>query len=140
MMKETAFEVGGGKWEVGGETFDFEKLQVYQRSIEFSRDIFEFCDKLPYRLQSSLGDQLRRASLSVCHNLAEGSDKKSAKEKVLFYRYSLSSARECIPGLTLARMKGVLSAEDLSSFRAQCLIIGKMLGRLIESVSAERRP
>ena len=83
--------------------FDFEKLNVYKRAIEFADAAFRIAELLPNRLQSSLGDQLRRAALSICNNIAEGSGKTSAKEKRQSYRYSLDSARECIPVMFLMK-------------------------------------
>jgi four helix bundle protein len=121
-----------------GETFDFEKLNVYQRASNLADRIFEFCDKLPYKLQSSLGDQLRRASLSVCNNIAEGSDERGAKEKSAFYRHALSSMRECVPAFSLANRRAVLTDEQLAVFREESLIICRMLRKLIDSV--EDRP
>ncbi|HRY29786.1 MAG TPA: four helix bundle protein [Elusimicrobiota bacterium] len=117
--------------------FDFERLDVYQRAVSFTNDLFRFCNNLPFKVQSSLGDQLRRASLSVCNNIAEGSDKASSKEKIVFYNYALSSMRECVPCMTVAFDQNLLSGEKLNEFREKCLIICRMLKRLIQSV--ERR-
>lgn len=51
--------------------FDFEKLETYQQAFRLNREIFKISLKFPRLLQSSLGDQLRRASLSILTNLAE---------------------------------------------------------------------
>lgn len=76
--------------------FDFERLTVYQKSIEFIHQIFEIYKKLPREFKFTVGDNLVRASVSVANNLAEGSGKKFKKEKARYYSISLDSARECI--------------------------------------------
>ncbi|MFH1768097.1 MAG: four helix bundle protein [Candidatus Omnitrophota bacterium] len=119
---------------VGGVRFDFEKLIVYNKSIDFVDKIFRFCDGLPYLLQSSIGDQLRRASLSIVNNIAEGSDKLSSKDKKRFFLYSLDSARECIPVLSICRRRNLISGNEEDSFREECKVICRMLNKSVHSV------
>ena len=107
--------------------FNFEKLEVYQKALRFVDNCFNICDALDYKLQSSVGDQLRRSSLSIANNIAEGSDKRSAKDKKKFYAYSLDSARECIPVFTVLGMRKIISAEQEGKLRENCAIICKML-------------
>ena len=57
---------------VGMETFSFEGLDVYQRSIEFLALSAQVVAKLP-RGHAMLADQLKRAALSIPLNIAEGS-------------------------------------------------------------------
>ena len=68
--------------------YDFERLEVYQKALDFTEQIFELTEQFPQRLQYSLGDQLRRASLSICNNIAEGSQKRGASKRQL-YGYAL---------------------------------------------------
>ena len=53
--------------------FKFESFDVWKRAIEFADKMFDAADKLPQKYQFSLGEQLRRAALSIPTNLAEGS-------------------------------------------------------------------
>lgn len=114
--------------------FSFERLEVYKRAIQFNDCIFTACDKLPIRLQSSIGDQLRRAALSIVNNIAEGSDKRFSKEKKKFYEYALDSSRECIPMLTIADLRGLIEKNSSGKLREECTVICRMLRRLIQSV------
>ena len=54
-------------------SFKFERLEVWQRAIEFANVLFDIADVLPQRYQFSLGEQLRKAALSIPTNIAEGS-------------------------------------------------------------------
>ena len=61
--------------------YSFEKLEVWQLSKEFVKDIYRLTEKFPSEEKFGLTGQLRRASVSVSSNLAEGSSRKSAKEQ-----------------------------------------------------------
>ena len=112
-------------------TFDFEKLKVYEMSLEFVRKVFRITKELPRDYQYSLGDQIRRAALSVVNNIAEGSGNMSKKGKSQFYRISLSSARECIPMLTILGKEKLISEFECNNLREDCIHICNMLGKLI---------
>ncbi len=124
-----------GSWSDKEEyVFDFERLKVYDKSLEFIHAIFCLVKDLPREYQFSLGDQLKRAALSIVNNIAEGSGKVSQKEKCQFYRTSLNSARECIPMLTILLKENLISNNDQASLRNECIYICNMLGKLIASV------
>ena len=109
--------------------FDFEKLNVYQKVIKFVNELFNISRDFSTKMQSSLGDQLRRAGISICNNIAEGSGKRSKSAKRQFYTYSLDSARECIPIITLALKQRELTEEVASALREECITICNMLGK-----------
>ena len=117
------------------EDFSFEKLDVYKKTIDFVNSVFEICNNFPNKLQYSLGDQLRKASLSIANNIAEGSDKRFPKDKKKFYEYSLDSARECVPMFTICRMQNLIDEKKHERLRSDCTVICKMLRRLIQSVN-----
>jgi len=114
--------------------FDFEKLAVYQLGVEFTTQVFMLCKKFSRDAQFSLGDQFRRAALSIVNNLAEGSGKVSTREKKQFYRHSLNSVRECIPVLTVCKNIGEIDDATHREYRKRCILLAKMLGKLIRSV------
>lgn len=114
--------------------FDFEKLRVYEISLEFIQKIFKISRDLSREYQFSLGEQLKRASLSIINNIAEGSGKLSKKEKAQFYRTSLNSARECIPMLTLLNKENVIPEIEHNNLREACIHICNMLGKLIAAI------
>lgn len=110
--------------------FDFERLIVYQKAVDFSDQVFTISSKFSSEIRFSLGDQLRRAALSVCNNIAEGS-RKQGKAKLQFYSYALDSTRECIPMLTLAIRQKQITAEQELSLRDQCVQLSRMLYKLL---------
>jgi four helix bundle protein len=74
--------------------FDHEKLDVYRISIDFISLTEEIIEKLPKK-RGYLADQLKRASLSIPLNIAEGAGEFARKEKTRFYRIALRSGTEC---------------------------------------------
>jgi len=115
-------------------TYDFEKLEVYNKSLEFTDDIYKTTSKFKKELQFSLGDQIRRAALSICNNIAEGSGK-HGKAKLQFYDYSMNSCRECVPMISICLRQGQIDGPMEQKLRNQCITISKMLYRLIQSVT-----
>ena len=113
--------------------YDFERLEVYQKALDFIEAIFALTEQLPQRVQYSLGDQLRRAALSICNNVAEGSQKRGPAKRQ-FYGYALDSARECVPMLELSRRRRLVSQEEYEKFSDTCFRIASMLYALIRSV------
>ncbi len=93
--------------------FDFEKLEVYQRALDFAEKVYGVMGKESRLLQDTLGNQFIRASLSICNNIAEGS-RKSSKDRIRFYEYSLDSARECIPMIELLARKARTDGKPLN--------------------------
>ena len=73
--------------------FKFESLDVWKRSIDFADEMFSLAQALPREYQFSLGEQLRRASLSVPTNIAEGSGRDNPKEKHYFFRIAALSMK-----------------------------------------------
>jgi four helix bundle protein len=70
------------------------RLDVYRCAIEFLGITTTLLDSLP-RGNAALADQLRRASLSICLNIAEGAGKVSPSEKKKHYAIARGSALEC---------------------------------------------
>ena len=71
-----------------------ENLDVYQRAIEFLALSSRVVSSLPQG-NSALSDQLKRASLSIPLNIAEGTGKPSIGERKRFYGIARGSAMEC---------------------------------------------
>ena len=112
--------------------YDFQRLEVYQKALAFAEGVFQVTGNFPQRVQYSLGDQFRRAALSICNNLAEGAQKRGAAKRQ-FYRYALDSGRECVPMTELAYRLHLLNDEDETQLSDACFHICNMLYRLIQS-------
>lgn len=114
--------------------FDFEKLKVYQKSLDFIDKIFNIYRKLPQGFKYSIGSNLLRACLSIANNLAEGSGKKSMKDKLRYYSTSLDSTRECVSVFNVLKRQSLLEEGDYRDLRIEAKEITSMLFGLINSV------
>lgn len=76
----------------------YKDLQVYQRCYQLSLDIHKFSLELPKHEHYAMGDQMRRASKSICANIAEGFAKQSEypMEYSRFLVMALGSAQEMV--------------------------------------------
>ena len=73
--------------------FMFEKLEVYQRAVDFAEEIFKLTDELP-RGQAAVSDQFKRAVLSISLNIAEGNGRWHSKERKNFFLLSRPATTE----------------------------------------------
>lgn len=85
--------------------FMFENLEVYQKALDLSEQVFTLTESFP-RGYAFLSDQLNRASLSVATNLAEGNGRFTKSDRRHFFIIARGSAQECVPLLELVRRKG----------------------------------
>ena len=119
------------------ETFRFLKFPVYQESKLFYRSCYTLVHGFTREFWE-LGDQLRRAALSVCLNIAEGSAKYSDKD---FHRYlenALGSINESLACLDIATDIGIISKRDFEKLYQQAFSICKQLGGLSKKLRSSR--
>ena len=74
--------------------FGFEKLQVWKEARIVTVLIYDLTEKFPDKEKFGLTNQMRRASVSIGANIAEGSSRFSAKEQAHFYSISYGSLME----------------------------------------------
>ena len=71
--------------------FSFEKLAVWQEARELVVECYSLVSKFPKEEKYALGDQIRRAVVSIASNIAEGSGRVSLKEKMHFIEIAYGS-------------------------------------------------
>ena len=112
--------------------FDFEKLKVYQKSLDFIDEVFKIYRSLPQDYKISIGSNLVRAALSVANNLAEGNGKKSDKERNRYFSISLDSDRECISVFNVMKRQALIRDERYEKLRSAGREITSMICGLIK--------
>ena len=118
----------------------FEDLDVFQRAYRVSLDVHRFSLTMPKIEQYALADQIRRASKSICANLAEGFGKQrqSRSEFKRFVAMSMGSADEMRVWLRYCFDLNYLDAERWELWRAEYEAIAKMLQGLSRSLDEAR--
>jgi len=95
------------------------------RCYQLAKDLYQECKQLP--VKGCQRDQLIRASLSICLNLAEGSAKQTDKERRRFYYIALGSQRE---------VHCLLELEGFSTLTEKSDHLGASLYKLTQSICA----
>ena len=113
--------------------FQFEKLLVYQKSLDFADDICSATEQFA-RGYGFLVDQLNRASLSIPANIAEGNGRFTKADRKHFFIIARGFGQECVPLLELARRRGLIEEGQHVKFKEQLEEIAKMLSGLINGL------
>ncbi len=112
--------------------FDFEKLDVYKKAKELNKEILKFL-KENKQTDYYIRDQLKRASISIVINIAEGSGKFSKPDKRNFYTIARGSVYECVSLFELIFEEGQINKEKFDGIYQEFETISKMLLGLINS-------
>jgi four helix bundle protein len=110
--------------------FDFEKLEVYQKAKTFHKQISELVLRL--KLSATERDQLRRASMSIVLNIAEGSGRFTKPDKRNFYIIARGSVFETVAILEIFLELGYIEKSVYQSLYHQSEALSKMLFVLIK--------
>jgi four helix bundle protein len=113
--------------------FSFEKLNVWIDSKELIKLIYIVPKKFPDEEKFGLTNQLRRASISVASNLAEGTSRKTYKDKAHFTTMSYSSLMEVLNQTIIAKDLNYISNDDYTILRTQIEKISNKLNALRNS-------
>lgn len=88
-------------------------LKVWGKSIEFVAEIYALTDDFPSEEKFGLVSQLRRASVSIPSNIAEGASRKSEKERKRFYEIARSSLVEVDTQMEISISLKYLNQNDI---------------------------
>ena len=102
-----------------GYQFTFEKLEVWQESRRLAVDVYRVTQTFPEHEKFGLVSQLRRASVSVASNLAEGGARKSGKEQARFSEMAYASLMEVMCQLMISSDLGYITKNDLLELRSK---------------------
>jgi four helix bundle protein len=114
-------------------TFVFERLDVYQKSMDFIDETAALIETFP-RGYGYLGNQLARASLSIAANLAEGNGRFTKPDRRNFFTIARGSVQECIPLLELASRRGLINSAQHTDLRNRLEEISRMISGLIKGI------
>ena len=110
-------------------------LRVWNEAIEFVTQIYKMTDGFPKSEMYGLTSQLRRASVSVPSNIAEGSARRGVKERTQFYAIALASNSEIETQLIISKNLKFISQEEFKEMESLNAKVGKQLVKLIQYIS-----
>ena len=115
--------------------FLVEKLEVYQKAVDFADRITSLTESFP-RGKHYLVDQLNRAALSIAANIAEGNGRRMPKDRRNFFVIARGSVLECLPLLEIAKRRTLIGPKTRSELLGDLETISKMLSGLIHKDSS----
>ncbi|MEL0456287.1 four helix bundle protein [Flavobacteriaceae bacterium SZ-1-7] len=107
----------------------FKELEIWKRSRLFCSEIYLISSKFPESEKFGLTNQLRRASVSIPSNIAEGSSRASNKDFSRFLEITLGSAYEIETQLMIAYDLKFISKEELDKCLSELEEIIKMISK-----------
>ena len=116
--------------------FDHEKLQAYQKALEFAGWSEAILERVPK--SAAVHGQLDRARTSIVLNIPEGNGRFTAPDRCKFFDIARGSGLECAGCLDLIFIKNVLSDAELHRGKSLLKDIVSLLVGLIRSNSPDR--
>ena len=110
--------------------FGFENLSVWQKSIDFSDHVYAATRGFPDDERFGLTSQLRRASVSISSNIAEGSGRSSKTDFARFVEIGFGSLMESVSQLFVAKRQNFISQVNFDDLYTRAQELARMLSGL----------
>src|SRR5947199_5629145 len=114
--------------------FNFEKLDVWQKAIDFANLVYNETRAFPAEERFGLTNQLRRAAVSISSNIAEGSSRSSKSDFARFVEIATGSVFEVVTQAFIARRQSFLSEDQFRKIYTDAEELRRMLSGLRKSL------
>jgi len=113
---------------------DFHDLEIWKLGMEIARVTYKITNNYPRSEMFGLSSQMRRASVSIPSNIAEGNGRCHLKEYIQFLYISQGSLLELMTQLELSRDLKFVESDDFKTLYDKCVRLNKMLRSLIKKL------
>ncbi len=113
----------------------FRELKVWQKAMDLVTDIYTTTTIFPQHEQFGITSQIRRSSISIPSNIAEGFGRNTNNEFVRFLRIAIGSIFELQTQLEISKNLKFVSIEEFNKMLLESTEIEKMLKALIKSIN-----
>ena len=120
--------------------FRFEKLEVWQLAVELADRVYQVTSRFPEAERFGLTSQMRRASVSVSSNIAEGSGRGSDADFARFVEIGYGSVMEVVSQSHIAKRQNTLLSEDFQDLHDRAERLARMLSGLRASLLGSSGP
>ena len=115
----------------------FEDLEVWQRAKDLTNLIYEYSTDGSFSRDFGLRDQMRRESVSIMSNIAEGFESQTQAMFIKYLGYAKGSAGELRAQLYIARDQGYITEEDFNTMFSTAEICSRQLTRFIQYLESQ---
>ncbi|KAF0187253.1 MAG: hypothetical protein FD124_3326 [Alphaproteobacteria bacterium] len=129
--------MASGEW--GGKVSDarirsYRDLTIWQDAMTLAETVYRLTSAFPKDELYGMTSQMRRASVSIAANIAEGHGREHTKPFIQFLRIAQGSLKELETHFLLAERVGLLASEQTAEPIIQCTSLGKRMRSLIRSL------
>lgn len=117
---------------------DFRQLKVWEKTHQLTLEVYKAPATFPKEERYGLISQLRRASVSIPTNIAEGCGRNTDADFARFLQIAMGSASETEYEVFLAYDLGFLSKIQFEELQSQAEDVKKMLASLLKTLRAAR--
>jgi four helix bundle protein len=112
----------------------YKDLKVWQEEVNLAEICYRITKTFPKEELYGMVSQIRRASVSIAANIAEGYGRKSRGEYIHFLYISQGSLKELETHLLISQRVELVSSEIINPIFNQCELLGKLLLALIHAL------
>jgi four helix bundle protein len=105
----------------------FEDIEAWQRARELTAEIYKVTKRKPFSTDFNLRDQIRRASISIMLNIAEGFARRTDKEFAQFLTLAHGSAAEVQAALYVALDQEYVKQKDFDDLYSKVGVVSRMI-------------
>ena len=113
---------------------NYKDLKVWQKSYQLCLDIYKITKSFPKEEKYGLTSQIRRASVSVPYNIAEGYGRKTTPEYIYFLYLAYGSNCELATQIQLSYDLDYVKSEHIKEIEGNIGEVERMLKALIKSL------
>src|SRR5690554_1695312 len=113
---------------------NFEDLKIWQEAHALAKEIHHLVIKYPSEEKYEIVPQLRRASVSVPANIAEGCEREHTKELMHFLNIAKGSLGETRYYVILSFELGYITEDEFRMLNDKCKVLLRMIGSLINKL------
>ena len=117
---------------------DFRQLKVWEKSHQLALAVYTATKNFPKEELYGLTSQIRRSSMSIPTNIAEGCGRFTDADFARFLQMAMGSASETEYQLILARDLGFLSSNAYEKLHTDAEEVKRMLASLLKTIRADR--
>ena len=113
---------------------NFRNYEIWQHAVDLAVSVSALCDGFPKYELFALGDQLRRASVSISSNIAEGASRTSVLEFAHYLEISIGSAFEVETQLLIAKKRNYITDEDYEKLVTELQSLERQINTFISKL------
>lgn len=113
----------------------FEDLVIWQKAVEFTKEIYLITERKGIKTDFGLKGQIRDASVSISSNIAEGFERRSRKEYLNFLNIAKGSAGETRSLLRIAYEVGYIDKAEHSELEAKAKFLSGSIANHVKAIA-----